>query len=338
MQFRRSPFLSWFIGFSLVCLLACDCGSAPSDAGDDDADADLDATLPGDGDEEERCDEGTLCGHPAVCCPAGNECVNGQCLPNCESGTRCGAGATVCCARGEVCIAETCEEPGTPCGDSYDCEPGNFCEPTLGRCISQPPGGPACEYRPIFGHLEPTLERSYEDIESISIPVVANLDGKGAPEIVVNTTRSAGQNWTSGHLVVVDGASFERRIPLVEPSECSNAVDEPAKGCFRSNGRSTIALADVIGDGLPDILYIGRDGKLRAVDFNDGEPRILWTSRNQADTAEFTIPSATGTNAAITVANFDDDPEAEIIVRGHLFDHDGRLISAFGSGEGSNGG
>lgn len=81
-----------------------------------------------------------------------------------------------------------------------------------------------------------------------------------------------------------------------------------------------------------------RDGKLRAVDFNDGEPRILWTSRNQADTAEFTIPSATGTNAAITVANFDDDPEAEIIVRGHLFDHDGRLISAFGSGEGSNGG
>lgn len=230
------------------------------------------------------------------------------------------------------------KSPALPAVIRTIASPATFASPRSDAASRSLQGGPACEYRPIFGHLEPTLERSYEDIESISIPVVANLDGKGAPEIVVNTTRSAGQNWTSGHLVVVDGASFERRIPLVEPSECSNAVDEPAKGCFRSNGRSTIALADVSGDGLPDIHYIGRDGKLRAVDFNDGEPRILWTSRNQADTAEFTIPSATGTNAAITVANFDDDPEAEIIVRGHLFDHDGRLISAFGSGEGSNGG
>lgn len=331
----------FFLFFLPVLLLACDCGTSSGndnlgDAGDHPTDPD--AAHPDTGDHPEQCEGGTLCGNPAVCCAAGNECVSGRCLPSCESGTRCDADSTTCCATGELCIASACEAPGAPCGDSYDCDPGNFCEPTLGRCISQPPGGPTCEHRPSFGHLEPALERVYEGIESISIPVVANLDGKGAPEVVVNTTRSAGQSWTSGHLVVLDGASFEKRMPSVDPADCSNSIDEPDLGCFRTNGRSTIALADVSGDGLPDILFIGRDGKLRALDFNDGEPQLLWTSRNQADTAEFAIPSGTDTNGVITVANFDDDPRAEIIVRGHLFDHNGRLISAFAPGEGSNGG
>lgn len=335
-MFLRRLFVLFFLP---ALLLACDCGtSSGNDNLGDAADhpTDPDAAHPDTGDLPEQCEGGTLCGNPAVCCAAGNECVSGRCLPSCESGTRCGADSTTCCATGELCIASACEAPGAPCGDSYDCDPGSFCEPTLGRCISQPPGGPTCEYRPSFGDLEPTLEHSYEDIESISIPVVANLDGNGAPEIVVNTTHSSGPGWTAGHIVVLDGASFERRMPTVEPEDCLHDVDQPELGCFRTNGRSTIALADVSGDGLPDILYIGRDGKLRAIDFNDGNPQPLWTSRNMAGNAEYAIPNGTGTNAVITVANFDDDPEAEIVVRGLIFDDDGRLVSNAASGEGEN--
>jgi hypothetical protein len=36
------------------------------------------------------CEGGTLCGQIAECCPAGNECIEDACLPECASEVRCG--------------------------------------------------------------------------------------------------------------------------------------------------------------------------------------------------------------------------------------------------------
>jgi len=118
------------------------CGPRPkhyADAGDG-ADAPIDTPLLIDagGPDADLCVGGALCGSPATCCAGGNECIEDQCLAACASGVRCGAGLTTCCNSGEVCLENACTVPGAACADPYDCEPGNFCEPTLDQCLPQP--------------------------------------------------------------------------------------------------------------------------------------------------------------------------------------------------------
>ena len=54
------------------------------------------------------CTGGSLCGQPAQCCPAGNECIDGACLAECTSGVRCGINLDVCCGDVQVCISNAC--------------------------------------------------------------------------------------------------------------------------------------------------------------------------------------------------------------------------------------
>lgn len=86
-----------------------------------------------------------------------------------------------------MCLADACVVPGHACSDPYDCDPGSFCEPTLGECLPQP-DPLTCQMVPQFTDLTVALEWAKADLQITSIPVVANLDGVGPPEIVVNTT------------------------------------------------------------------------------------------------------------------------------------------------------
>ncbi len=273
----------------------------------------------------------TLCGDPPVCCESDEECVTDRCLPTCASGVRCGATLDTCCDAGDVCLDETCTTPGDPCADSYDCEqPGEFCEPTLGACLPQP-DPLTCTTVPSFSQLTVTTEWSFTDDEIISIPVVGDLSGDGVPQVVVNLTRQDGGSWPSGNIAVLSGVTGleQFRIP-----------HDPANNQWGSHGRSTIAMGDVSGDGHPDILYASREVN------SSGQSLIvavgpfgslLWVSHDDVLT-QYPI---TVQNAAITLANFDDDPEAEIVVGAVLLDNDGRVVwdqggSGAGGGYGSN--
>src|SRR5687767_15153840 len=142
-----------FSRLAVVVVLLAACGGPNAGTGDGvdgpegidgpTADAPIDANV---------CTGGTLCGSPAMCCEAGNECVDDRCLAVCASGVRCGADLTTCCNAGEVCLGNACTVPGAPCLDSYDCEPGNFCEPTLDQCLPQP-DPLTCELVPQFSDL-----------------------------------------------------------------------------------------------------------------------------------------------------------------------------------------
>ena len=304
---------------------------APGDAGDGAA-----GDAPGDGStsaDADLCPGGTWCGSPAACCPAGSECVSGACLPACASGVRCGADQAVCCDAGTVCLAGACTTPGQTCQDSYDCEPGNFCEPTLGHCLQQP-DPLTCRLTPDFTTLQVTEEWSYPDQEIISIPVVANLDGDGPPEVVVNLTQQDGASWPGGRIVVLNGATG---AVLVGP-----LPHDPTNGSYGSHGRSTIAVGDVSGDGLPDIVYAARPetaGRSLIVAV-DRTGALLWTSHDGAG-APYPVSVE---NGAATLANFDDDDEAEVVFGGTLIDHDGRVVwdggavAGDGGRLGSNGG
>jgi hypothetical protein len=318
------------------------------DGGSGDAATGADARMPdaggngGDGGGEQdaggdagECQGGVLCGQPATCCPSGNECVAGECLPACESGVRCGADQQTCCAEGELCVADACASPGRECVDSYDCEqPGQFCEPTLGQCLPQP-DPLTCEVQPEFEELNVQVEWSYEQDEIISIPVVANLDDEETPEVVVNFTNSG--DWPTGNVAVLegeDGSVLLDKIP-----------HDPDNDQYGSHGRSTVAVGDVSGNGRPDIIYAARSGTASSnkslIVAVDSEGNLLWTS-HAPDGSDHGLEVR---NGAATVANFDSDPKAEVVFGASLIDDDGTVVwdqngngATYGTNSGYTGG
>jgi hypothetical protein len=309
--------------FSIVTMAACGGSNAGGGDGVDSGGGDPDGPTADAGVDADTCMGGTLCGEPASCCEAGNECVDDRCLAACASGVRCGADLTTCCGSGEVCLEQTCVVPGAACMDSYDCEPGNFCEPTLGQCLPQP-DPLTCELVPQFSDLMVTEEWAYTAEEIISIPVVANLDGTGRPEIVVNLTQMDGAGFPGGRIAILNGQTGAVILP---------GVPHNPPASYGSHGRSSIAVGDVSGDGLPDILYASRvDAQFKSVIVAmDRTGAVLWTSHAPGGAAyRFTIE-----NAAITLANFDADPMAELVIGATLIDHDGTVLwDQSGNGQG----
>nr|MCU0671855.1 hypothetical protein [Myxococcota bacterium] len=105
--------------------------------------------------ENARCGDNRL-----TCCAAGQVCLDGVvCAASCaEDRALCGASLDVCCQVGEVCVEDACVAPGAECGDDFDClEEGTYCEPTIGRCLTNP-SPPLCEVRPDFEDVSLEIE------------------------------------------------------------------------------------------------------------------------------------------------------------------------------------
>lgn len=267
--------------------------------------------------------ETVLCGASATCCAANEECAAMTCQPACESGVRCGVAQDVCCEAGQVCLSEACVTPTGPCQDSFDCDFGEFCEPTLGECLPQ--SEPVvCELEPEFEQIDATEEWAFTTDQVVSIPVVADLDGDGAPEVIVNTTHMDGGSWPEGEVVVLSGLTG---------AELWRVDHDPAGGSFGSHGRHSLGVGDVSGDGQPDIVYAGRQAAggsiVHAVDGTNGA--LLWSSHDPDGTAR----RLDIVNGAASLANLDDDPEAEIVFGAAVIDDDGTVVWNQG-GDGAN--
>ncbi|MDB4962372.1 MAG: Rhs-family protein [Myxococcales bacterium] len=318
----RASLLLWV---SLVLVVGC--GPRVTGATDGGGGDDVDAPTGEDGGiDADLCTGGTLCGSPAMCCAAGNECVEDRCLPACSSGVRCGATLDTCCGTGEVCLSNACVVPGTACSDPYDCAPGDFCEPTLNQCLPQP-DPLTCQIVPTFADLQVVSEWSSTADEIISIPVVANLDGLGAPEVVVNLAQQDGLGFPGGRIQILDGATGAIKVAKIPHNPPTS---------YGSHGRSTIAVGDVSGDSLPDIIYAARFGSggtgrslIVAIDHTGA---LLWVSHD-ANNLPYGIKVE---NGGATLANFDADPQAEIVFGGTLIDHTGLVV--WDQGGGGNGG
>ncbi|MBX3270100.1 MAG: VCBS repeat-containing protein [Sandaracinaceae bacterium] len=293
--------------------------AAPEDAGLPRLDAPTADSGPG-------CPSMVICGTPPACCGAGEECVEGACLTACESGVRCGADRATCCASGQVCVSSACVDPGGACTDSFECPIGEFCEPTLGRCLRQ--FDPvACTFRPVFGEFEAVLEWSVtsatrlpECMHPISAPVVVDLDGDDVPEVIANFTCSA---WDVGALRAYAGdGSTERWV-----------VESP-----RAYARTGIAAGDLDGDGRPEIVAVGQPsgGTSRMFAVN-ADGTLLWQASTADGSAEHRVNP---NNGAPTIADLDGDGRAEVLFGAVVYDADGRLLwqRDLGAREGSNAG
>lgn len=263
--------------------------------------------------------ETLLCGDPVACCDADEDCAAGQCVPACPSGVRCGAEASTCCEVGDVCVSDACVVPTGACLDSFDCEIGEFCEPTLGQCLPQ--FDPVtCAYDPQFEEIEVALEWSYTDVQSISIPTVGDLDGDGLPEVVLVSAREGDGDWPLGNLIVLDGTTGLEKWRIDH---------DPAMGKFGPHGRATAGIADVNGDGLPDVVYAGRPNGSNSVIYAvDGSGAPLWSSHDADGAARaFTVD-----NGAVSFGNFDDDAAAEVVIGAAVIDNDGLVVWSEGGG------
>ncbi|MCX4239678.1 hypothetical protein [Paraliomyxa miuraensis] len=267
--------------------------------------------------------ETVLCGEAAACCGADEECAAGTCQPACDSGVRCGAAQDVCCEAGQVCLSETCVTPTGPCQDSFDCDFGEFCEPTLNECLPQ--SEPVvCELEPEFEQIDATEEWAFTADQVVSSPVVADLDGDGSPEVIVNTTHMDGGSWPEGEVVVLSG---------VTGAELWRVDHNPGAGSYGSHGRHSLGVGDVSGDGRPDIVYAGRQAAggsiVHAVDGTNGT--LLWSSHDPDGTPR----RLDIVNGAASLANLDADPEAEIVFGAAVIDDDGTVVWNQG-GDGAN--
>ncbi len=291
------------------------------------------------------CD-GEFCGVSGdVCCEGSTPVCGpaGECAPDCGGGELCGADFDQCCAEGDYCVFGQCRTPGEPCSTFVDCDWGEYCDDALGVCMPDDfPQDIECRLEGDFLELSVSEKWSWEENDIISIPVVGDVTGDGQPNVVVNAARAnAGQpgynpdlDFYVGEIVILDSqGNTLTRIP-----------HDPGSNSWGSQGRSNIALADVTGNGVMDIIYaslpvdgtnfgLGRS-YIVAV---DGTGETLWRSRYpNGDLAATTVY-----NGAITVANFSGNANrAQVVVGAMLLDSDGTVVWEEGDGatEGSNDG
>lgn len=274
------------------------------------------------------CPSGIVCG-AGVCCAANQECVISVCLGTCASNVRCGADLSVCCPAGDVCVADQCATPGATCLDWADCNDGEFCEPTLGQCIPQPPaGGQTCEYKPPPGPLDPILEWSWETttinpafVQVINMPVVVDLEKDGTPDVVIVTS----DNFDTA------GAAYLRALHGKDGTEKWDAMADPYKMEYRVSSRMTPAAADIDGDGFVEIITGKTGGGLIAFE-HDG--KFKWSATRSDGTAWTTVYQS----ATVAIADLEGDGSPEIVVGGSVFDKDGVLRFDGGTFFGANGG
>jgi len=331
----RRFIVSAVVACSVALVVACgsdegesvfrvDAGGLPGDDG---------GSLPPPGFENDAapgaCASNVLCGPAATCCAVGEECVEGACAAACPSGVRCGA---TCCAGGQVCLAQACVAPGKTCADSFDCEDAEFCEPTLGKCLPQPPAGAnACEYKPPVLPLAPKVEWSWtsstihpEFNQVINTPIVIDLDGDKIPEVVIVTSKGAA---TADSDFGADDPAFLRvldgKTGLEKWAANVDAYKDGTGGGAdnRVNPRGTPAAGDIDGDGTIEIVVPKRGGGLLAF---RGNGSLLWTSR-RADG----VTAYNGSFGSVTVAlaDLDNDGKAEVVVGGVVLDHTGKLVT-----------
>ncbi len=301
------------------CVASADGGGADAGADGGVADAGRDAGP--------MCESMTFCGAPPMCCAVGEECALGRCLPGCASGVRCGADLSTCCGAEQVCISGSCTDPGAACTDSFECEIGSFCEPTLMRCLPQ--FDPVtCSVTPVFGPFEAMVEWSAttavdapDCMHGITAPVVIDLTADGIPEVIASFT--CDDDWQHG---VVRAFRGDGGAPLW----AATAAD------VRVNGRTGIAGADLDGDGRAEIVAVLRPTLgSRPIAFDD-DGTVLWRA-TQVDGA--TPLSVAFDNGAPSIADLDADGVPEIILGAVVLDGATgrrRWQRDTGGGEGTN--
>ena len=278
-------------------------------------------------DEIQQCRlacDGEFCGFDGtICCEGDSPACGplGECAPACEGDAElCGEEFDECCPAGDVCVFGACRTPGGACEVFSDCGFDEYCDQGLQRCMPDDfPEGLVCELDVDFDpfdveelwHWDGIVidDRLYDKVQSI--PVTAEVVPNGHPEIVITPYHGGDQH--NGILAVVSGQTGE-------------TVYFNDRRTF--SGQGHIAVADVTGDGLPEIVAVLGDGDLGVamvenpsncpVPEEDPDECIRWEVRSG------TLDRQAGGMGPL-IADLNGDGQAEVVV--------GTMVIAGATGE-----
>lgn len=199
------------------------------------------------------------------------------------------------------------------CAGPLLCAIGLLAAPACGDDLATDDG--ACE--PLSFAIDAlTLKWQWTADDVTSIPLVADVDDDGVPDIVLNIALADSSDSESGELALLDSVTGKVKWRIRH---------NPGNQRFGSHGRATVVVSDVDGDRVPDIVYAGRPdlqtstSPIHAV---NGAGELLWTSHHPSgQTARITVQYG-----APAVANLDTDPAAEIAFGAAILDNDGLLV------------
>ncbi|MFB6263323.1 MAG: hypothetical protein ABEL76_06825, partial [Bradymonadaceae bacterium] len=285
----------------------------PADAGTDGGDA---------GDTGPTCPNGTVCG--GICCSGNRTCVDGDCLPAC-SGTRCGPNQRKCCTGTDLCIGGGCCTPSGSCKRTQDCDIGEICQPSLGKCLPRTCVN-VCQYKPPTGEFNPVRDCRWQPSKNDDRP---GRDDVEAAPVVANMTDDNGDGKTDTRDipdVVFLSDNHDRRGCCSNPStirivdgRCNedgsmNTLGSISKPVPESSGG--IAVGDLTGDGVPEIVAPGRFR-------GSSQGTIAWT-RKKPDGSEWKLlwknrqyPKRgvhTQDGAVVSLADLEADGKPEVII------------------------
>lgn len=294
--------------------------------GDGGADAQTDTRRPPDAREDAEVCPGVVCGQ--ACCDSAEECVQGQCLAPC-AGTRCGEDSSLCCDGGDLCLRAACVTPGPACVRTEECEIDEICEPIVGKCLPRD-AVDVCEYRPPVGEFRPVVKCSWPTEAPtmnpgrtgvVMAPVVANLtddNGDGLtntddiPDIAFLTDNGACCNQPATLRIVSGECNPDGSMREIASVNHVQMVHD-----------GSLAVGDLDGDGVPEILAISYNGALgnnnqqnpqgvvalRRVEDDGSEWEVMW--RN-TEYPTWNVHSRGG--AIISIADLDGDGNPEVVV------------------------
>lgn len=269
-------------------------------------------------------------------CACSSADISGDsCVPPCAAGQGC---------RDGVCVAQM------KCTGDGECQNDSYCEGD--RCIAYGTGprgdrNPGCTRVVPAGLLAPQIFCEWSGPEAgdpypehkqvLSTPLVADFDFDGhlsgefptsRPSIVINTYNAEDGYCGLGYFNDGQYRTKTDKIPthgilrVLDGRTCKQKylIDVPV------NGAATPAIADINGDGRPDIAAFTIGG-LAAFAYDKGKDRFvpLWTAHEAggaASTPLFKQCVWTGP----TIADLDDDGKPEVLMEGFVYDSSGLLI------------
>ena len=251
-------------------------------------------------------------------------------------------------------MAGSCASPGKVCKDSFDCPPGFFCEPTLGRCLPQPTGT-KCEVKPPAVAFKPKVEWTWQGYskdlkfhEVAVAPAIADVDADGTPEVVFVAYHHSSKVTSKAMLVMLDGKTGKEELTLPTSNYNFSRWSGVAVGNLDADKQLEIVAIE-LNKGL---MVFEHDGKVKwtqssgslggiisskfhpypaIADLNgDGSPEIIVggvvVSASGKVLFDKGLLGKNSSSVISTAADLDEDGKLELVGGNAAYDHTGKLV------------
>jgi len=263
-----------------------------------------------------------------------------------SSGGMGGGGTVECvipCEPGEICTHGTCI-PDQTCNDDDDCDFDTYCNEATMLCepwdVADPGADDACLQIAVPGLLSPTVRCQFSTapggdpfpnhVDVQGTPVVVNFNqpaDSGPPSIAASFTATVVGSYTEdlGVIRVLSGedCSLEANLGGVDV-DGDLVVDWTVSS-------ASLAVADLDGDGIAEIVAYGADGSTLAFKKTGAVWGLLWKAPLPVG-APWTACNPANNRCSLgwagpSIHDLDDDGAPEIIREGVIFSAAGAFVS-----------